>query len=440
MTILTRKRDIAWVKVIEELKLDLKRDLSNDIPASAFRRYADLEARNAAKIDESKALPPVLGDNHLFPLPIRNGVYKLIRGNGFHKLEEISGSPRRFQSFLKKPPGQGESLFVHYSMNCGLLSDFTKKMQINKIDEGLRGAKPFEFWVDNVGPIYQDGSQIQVDGLFSAGDSVIILEAKARKCRDFVIRQLYYPYRHWRLEEPEKSIETYLMRIDPKTGIYEFWKYAFPQERNYNSIELVEKAAYVVDVRPHSGKDLQRIRPDNSVKYVPQANRVSLIERIPFLVAHGIIDSELLSNELGYAERQGNYYSEAAEALGLIKREAVRNNRYLFELTNLGRTYMEERNDRRNEMLAKQMMRLPIMKITFDILVSQTFDAIGSTCGLSKEDITTIVRENARLTGKTPRRRASCIMSWFRWLSKNYGVVTVQSGRLTLMKSVLDGA
>jgi len=439
VAVLTRKRDIAWVKVIEELKLDLRKDLSDDIPASAFRRYADLEARNATKIDESKTLPPILGGQKLFPLPIRNGVYKLIRGNGFHELEEYNGSPRRFQSFLKKPPGQGESLFVHYCMNCGLLSDFTRKLQINKIDEGRRGANPFEFWVGTVGPIHQDGTQIQVDGLFSAEGSVIILEAKARKCRDFIIRQLYYPYRHWRLEEPEKSVETYFMRVDPRTGIYEFWKYAFPEERNYGKIELVDQASYVVDVRPHSDRELLGVRPDNSIEYVPQANRVSLIEKIPFLVERGIVDSEGLANELAYAERQGNYYSEAAEALGLIKREAVRNNRYLFELTNLGRTYTEERNDRRNELLAKQMMRLPIMKITFDILVTRTFDVAGSAPGLSRENITSIVKENTSLTGKTPRRRASCIMSWFRWLSKTYGVVSVQRGRVTLMRSSSDG-
>lgn len=428
---LTRQQR-AWSKVLNALGTDLTADISEPIPASSFQEFAQTEARLAAKMDSSKDVPPVLRDRGLFPLPVTNGTYRLVRGKGFHELENIDGPIQSFQSQLDfktcTTTGQSESMLLNYAYNAGLISHFIGKDEIIKGHEGRQYAKKFSFNVGSVGPIEQQGSQIQVDGLFEGPNSVIIIEAKTRPIDDFIIRQLYYPLRHWAIET-DREISTIFLHIDPGTKVYTFWQYKFNDLSDYASIELVSGAKFRIHANPRLSSDLQNVSSGDNFSFVPQADSVDKILRIPFLVSQGYNTADVIAKKMQFQERQGNYYSEAAEGLELINRQQEERP-YRFTLTDVGKEILMARPDRRAEILARQMMKIPLMKSILNELIDRAERSPEGARGLSREDIAQLIKENSRFSGTTPYRRAGSIMSWFTWLSETYGQFQVVNNNL----------
>ena len=52
---------------------------------------------------------------------------------------------------------------------------------------------------------------------------------------DFIIRQLYYPYRHWKTKITKEIIPIFFTYDN---GIYNIFIYKFDDLNNYNSIKL----------------------------------------------------------------------------------------------------------------------------------------------------------------------------------------------------------
>jgi len=417
--------DIAWKKVIEELNIDLSRNISKEIPASKFRDVADREARKAAKVDSREELPAILKENDYFVLPVRNGYYRLIKGDGFHDLEPIEGSPSTYNSQLNfelTTGGRtGESKYLQYAFNSGLLSEFTKIDDLFLTETGRFRAKEFSLSVDDIGPINQEGVQIQTDGLFEGEETIIILEAKTRKLSNFNIRQLYYPYRH-NFENADKEVQTIFMYADPKTNTYGFWMYEFENPEDYRSIKLVKSNKYEIVEEPLDEKDIE-VKENKEIGWkIPQANSINKIQKIPFLVNEGRNESKKIKEYFEFSNRQSSYYREATEILDLITHERE-GHRYVYKLTENGKKYINLRPDKRNELLAKQMLKLPIMNYIFEKLVKRTAKSLGEQRSISKEDIVEFIREKSDLSGRTPNRRASTLMSWFKWISENVGVI-----------------
>ena len=78
-------------------------------------------------------------------------------------------------------------------------------------------------------------------GLFEGKDVVILIEAKNMKMNNIIIRQLYYPYRKWKIDTGKKVIPLFF----EKRGLdYMMWMYEFTDELDYNSIKLVRSAKY----------------------------------------------------------------------------------------------------------------------------------------------------------------------------------------------------
>lgn len=63
----------------------------------------------------------------------------------------------------------------------------------------IRGRKrmlPIDFFVGRVGPVnVKAGVQIEVDLGCEGRNDIVLIEAKVGQPADFIIRQLFYPYR-----------------------------------------------------------------------------------------------------------------------------------------------------------------------------------------------------------------------------------------------------
>lgn len=428
----TKKMDRVWEQVINGLSLDLTKDVSQPIPATAFRKYADFEARNACKIDSSQDLPAPLRTRNMFPLPIENGSYVLVKGQGFHEFEPIDSPTRTFDSKLDyeltTATGLGESMFMHYAYNTGLLSDFVGIDALWKTNEGRFYAGEFSFMVGQVGPIVQKSTQVQVDGLFEGKDSIIIIEAKTKEHSDFIVRQLYYPYRHWTALS-NKDVKSIFMSVDLDSRAYSLWQYHFDRPNDYGSIELERSARFVIKEHPRDGRELNRISADPDLMDIPQADDVEKVCLMPLLVAKGFTTSEKLAKQVGFTPRQALYYTEAAEQLGLVERSRVEG-KMRFSLTEMGVKVVTSRPDRRHELVAEQLMRLPIMREVFNALEGR-----GAEGYLSRDDVARIIQKNSHLNMTTSYRRAGTVCAWFSWMSSHYGVIRIRGKYLTLYEA-----
>jgi hypothetical protein len=427
-----KRMDRVWEQVINGLSLDLTKDVPPPIPATAFRKYADFEARNACKIDSSQDLPTLLRSKNMFPLPIENGSYVLVKGQGFHEFEPIDSPTRTFDSKLDyevtTATGLGESVFMHYAYNTGLLSDFVGIDALWKTNEGRFYADEFSFMVGQAGPIVQKSTQIQVDGLFEGRDSIVIIEAKTKEHPDFIVRQLYYPYRHW-IARGNKNIKSIFMSVDLDSKAYSLWQYHFSRPDDYGSIELDRSARFVIRENPHDGKELDRISADPELMDIPQADDVEKVCLMPLFIAEGFTTSGKLAKRVGFTSRQALYYTEAAEQLGLVERSKAEG-KMRFSLTEMGEKVVASRPDRRHELVAEQLMRLPIMKAVFDDLMDN-----GAGRCLSRDDVAQIIQMNSRLNRTTSYRRAGTVCAWFSWMSSHYGVIETRGNYLALYES-----
>jgi hypothetical protein len=241
------KRPLAWEHVFQEYCA------SHDFSRQPLRISAEqiktvtsnFEPRILAKMDTREDVPPTLRDRGLFVLPIRNGLYVILEGEGFHDLEEITSDPIETVSHLdfqlrSARVGNSEAQHVDYAFNVSLLRRF---VGIDKLYLQIRGRKytpRFEFRVGNH-HLTVESVQTEVDGGFEGRDAILLVESKNVAVGNFIIRQLYYPFRQWRIEtrKPVRSLF-----FSKQGAVYRFWEYAFDDETDYNSIRLVQAAQY----------------------------------------------------------------------------------------------------------------------------------------------------------------------------------------------------
>jgi C-terminal AAA-associated domain len=116
----------------------------------------------------------------------------------------------------------------------------------------------------------------------------------------------------------------------------------------------------------------------------------------------------------GFVLRQSSYYRQAAEILGLIVSEG----NYRYKLTPKGEQFLRLPAEKRASFICKLLLEFPVMNNIF-IDISTDQNRI-----VTKHEIILLLKKKL-LTGSTLERRARTIMSWFRWIRNNLGLVEV---------------
>lgn len=76
-----------------------------------------------------------------------------------------------------------------------------------------------EFFVGPVGPVgVKTGVQVEVDLGCEGRRDIVLIEAKVGQPQDFIIRQLFYPYRKWKPEIPQKRVRPWFFCSVPVAG------------------------------------------------------------------------------------------------------------------------------------------------------------------------------------------------------------------------------
>lgn len=162
---------------------------------------------------------------------------------------------------------------------------------------------------------------IEIDGAYEGNKYLTIIEAKQTLCDNFLIRQLYYPYRVWK-NRVGKEIK--LIYFVYSNSVFSFFEYCFEDENNYNSLKLLRQKNYTLEDLTITTADIQNILDNTLVKKEPEVpfpqadsfNRV--INMCEFLN-----DDDKTKDDITVAyefdRRQSDYYSNAGKYLGLFE-------------------------------------------------------------------------------------------------------------------------
>ena len=221
------------------------------ITADQIRVYK--EPRLMAKFDFSKQLPSIFKENGLGILPIKNGEYIIGKFNLFEtiknsKYEEVDIKKVELPSFIETIDPDNiysESNALNVASLSGMFKDAFNEDLYETIQGKMR-TNSFEFNIyanDIENSIKVNGAGIEIDGGYESRTKVVLVEAKNSMPDDFVIRQLYYPYRHWK-DKVLKEIVPVFFAYD--NGVYNMFIYSFEDLYNYNSLKLNDIKRYMV--------------------------------------------------------------------------------------------------------------------------------------------------------------------------------------------------
>src|SRR5699024_5059087 len=133
-------------------------------------------------------------------------------------------------------------------------------------------------------------SRIEIDGGFEGVNSLALIEAKNVISDDFMVRQLYYPYRLWKskINKPVRPI--YMVYSN---GIFNVYEYKFENDEDYSSIKLVKSKKYSIEDTDIEIADIENIF--NNIKSYTKEPRIAFPQADSFERVINLC--ELLSEE-----------------------------------------------------------------------------------------------------------------------------------------------
>lgn len=249
----------SWAKIFKDNKI-LEHNFdkgpfilsSADIKKScqSFKTTGEKEVRILCKQDTREQRPKVFRDNNLFLLPKKNGIYYIIKGEGYIDIPKIDKKPLVYKSKIDfeldtSKVGNSEMQHLDYAYAASLIRTFMEDPTLVLTIRGRKYTPEFSFNV-NKNKIDIDGVQTEVDAGYEGKDQVVLLEAKSSGTTNTIIRQLYYPFRQWK-EHTKKKVVTLFFEKDVKENTYSIWHFEFKDKNDYNSIKLVKSGKFKIE-------------------------------------------------------------------------------------------------------------------------------------------------------------------------------------------------
>lgn len=212
-----------------------------------LRKTSETEVRILCKMDTREYLPEIMKQNQLFLLPIKNGEYVILKGDGYVDIPEILTEPEKYKSKLDfeldtSLIGNSEMQHLDFAYASSLIRTFTNDHSLVLTVRGRKYAPDFAFRVGN-NEIAVRGVQTEVDAGYEGRNNLVLIEAKNGKTSNTIIRQIYYPLRQWQVHTNKKITTLF---FEKRSDEYLFWQFAFEDEDDYNSIYLANSKKFTM--------------------------------------------------------------------------------------------------------------------------------------------------------------------------------------------------
>jgi len=251
----------SWKKIFDDYEI-LKHDfVESPFLLSAtkikracqrFKETGEKEVRILCKQDSREDRPDIFVKHDLFLLPVKNGYYNIIKGDGYVDIPEIKKeivvypSKLDFQLDTTKI-GDSEMQHLDYAYAASLIRTFTGDPSLVLTIRGRKYTPAFEFYIGKQ-LIKVAGVQTEVDAGYEGKDQIVLIEAKNFNATNVIIRQLYYPFRQWQ-EYTKKKVITLFFDKARGEDVYSIWQFEFGDLENYNSIRLVKSGKFRIKER-----------------------------------------------------------------------------------------------------------------------------------------------------------------------------------------------
>jgi hypothetical protein len=235
-----------------------------------------------------------------------------------------------------------------------------------------------------------------------------------------LLTSFIFPYPFRKYLEHNKKIRSILFCLEPGEKIYSFWEYEFSPHDMLESIKLISGTHYrILFSKTISANNFKGIPEDNNLRKVgiPQADDVNKIIEFSIRVLEGYDNAESIKAVLGFVNRQSSYYRQAAELLGLV--ETTEGHRY--RLTDNGEKLVKLSGETRSNFVCKLLLQFPIINEIFLEISSSRKKMV------TRKEIENLIVRTSSISGSTVLRRGRTIISWFKWIRNNLGIVDVDS-------------
>jgi hypothetical protein len=420
------KNDHAWEKLFENYNILDKIDKKGyyEIKSSEINEHR--ESRLMAKFDYKNKLPKIFKENNLSILPISRSKYLISNIDVYHTLEEREKKITNYYNF----PDYVESIDYNniksetQVLNCayfmGIIDDFLDDEYIIPTVSGRMTSGQFKFKIKTLSSkmldLSIDNSQIEIDGAYEGVNFLSLFEAKLEFPENFLIRQLYFPFKTWK-NKISKNIKTIFLVYS--NGIFSLYEYTFDHDC-YNSIKLVKQKNYSIIAGDINIEDIKAIA--NSINVVkeptvafPQANVFERVVNLCELLTENRLTIEEIVEIYSFDIRQARYYSDAGRYLGLIEKEvdlAKDEKKKFFNLTEKGYEIFNLNLKDRQLELVKCILEHEAFFRTYNLWL-KNYDVP------SRDAIVTIMQQSKLWNineNSTFKRRSSTVLRWVEWI------------------------
>ena len=415
------QNDIAWKNIFERYDVLKEIKTKGYFPISAKQIKEYREPRLMTKFDHKINLPAIFSENGLSILPVTRGDYVISSFEAYHDFPQLNGDVLKISapSYIQSLMPQfiiNETNAINFAFASGILCDFFEDENLFPTVSGRMGSGKFNFKINTdwgYRTVNVNSSQIEIDAAYEGINYLTLLEAKKDIADDFLIRQLYYPFRAWsnRVTKPVQSVFLVF-----SNGVFNLYQYLFENSDNYNSISLVKQKNYMIATEI-SLMDIQDILSSVSVVKepeipFPQANSMERVINLIELLKEKSLSKSEITSIYSFDERQTNYYADAGRYLGFIEKVRGENNEIVFKLSQKGLS----------------LMRLPYkekqLEIVSCILSHRVFCDILNlwfrTGEIPNRDSVVRIMKQSNLynvdSETTYLRRASTVIGWVNWI------------------------
>ncbi|MFW5846966.1 MAG: type II restriction enzyme [Nanoarchaeota archaeon] len=417
-----RKVDKQWENIFEDYPIlqEIERKGLYHITSTEINNYR--EARLMTKFDHRDNLPYIFSENNLRILPITRGEYVIGNFEVYQDIDldydnlnfqEVS-FPNWIESINPKNL-YSETAALKGAFISGIINDITERDKIISTVGGRMSTKSFDFNINsvqnkNTQKIKVKNSQCEIDGGYETEDKFILIEAKNSFSKDFLVRQLYYPYRLWNKKLNKDVVPIFMIYSN---DIYSFFVYEFEDPNHYNSLRLIKQKNYVIKDRKINIEDIKRVYDEIKIKQepeepFPQANTfVRVLDLLQALYIDNL-DIEDISTRYDFDIRQASYYTAAAKYLNLVKSDNGN-----FKLTKKGQKIMELNKRERNLLLVRSILEHEIFYKAFKLFLKPGEVKVEDVAQMMIKNIDKIYNVSSK---NTVKRRASTVFRWIKWI------------------------
>ena len=399
----------AWQLLFERYNILDEININGYFKITAKQINEYREARLMTKFDNSANLPELFKDNNLAILPITSNSYMIAKFQTYQKFEKTEDEevikinfPEYIQS-LDYNNITSEALAINCAYITQILENFLDEEDLVPTISGKMGSGNFEFKINNNQGeneyinVSVQNSRIEIDGGFEGVNSLALIEAKNVISDDFMVRQLYYPYRLWKskINKPVRPI--YMVYSN---GIFNVYEYKFENDEDYSSIKFVKSKKYSIEDTEIEITDIENI-----------FNNITNFEKEPEIAFPQADSFERVINLCELLSDEQKTKDEITENYAFDERQTIDGN-ITFDLTDTGRKILSLRYKQRQLEYAKLILNHKVfyeyLKLYFERAEKPlTIDTIEI---MKHCDLYNIESES------TYKRRASTVRGWVEWI------------------------